>query len=1343
MGVLPKTEVPDKYRQTYVPPEWKGADSRNIIRRALSTVDLERWRGPVHVTNATLHNSGRPELHVEVADIQQQYASPWFAGKCLPDGFIEASGTSSVPCINIYGRTESGESICTHVWNFHPYFYVKSVRNLCPKKGARIALAVQDYVEHAVDPMRKKSRQAWLDSGGDGDDDDDNTTLAPPSLPPPANKTRLRNAMDIDDEDVEDVEEQHQQEEPRRHRFTRDPGTAVVSVEHIKRIQADDCLQKKWSFFKVTMRTPNLIRHARDLFMGANDNRVPIPGTNSGISNITFESSVLFENRFMLDRKVVGGGWCRINTDRYVVRGNDADRESRCTVEVDVDYRDLDGMSMDNPDDAIYFDRPSTFRILSYDLECAGKYGVFPNAAEDPIIQIGATTWTLGEETPGSTVSKTIFVIGSCLPIPGVRVVTCANEQECLNAFGLFIQSYDPDIITGYNTRGFDNPYLFDRATTTNAHELLYCGRNTRRPLEKREVTQLSRNTGDRKDFHVRFEGRVEFDVMLFIMKNYDRFSSFTLNAMAKEFLGDQKEDLHHSMITPLQHGSAKDRQRIAIYCVKDTVLPMEIANKITPFHQMVEFARETGVQMRQIQGKGSTIKTMTKILAECIKDDIVMPYMPDQDKIDYEGATVLDPKADFYDEPVSVLDFYSLYPAEMIAHNLCFSTRVPPDKLDHFSKDQIETCPAGHHYIRREVREGILTKVLESLLKRREIAKQLLAAAKEQGDLVAAARYNNRQLALKVLCNSVYGFTALEKNAVYFYYVAESTTAFGRDQLEQTKRFVETTFTRANGYPFDANVIYGDTDSVMVHFDMPIQGDPLDRSNPNERPVPSDATKEVIAQVIAYSKMIAEQCTKLFVKPNALEFENVYWPYLLLPVKKRYAGPFWTSSKGPSYTKVQGLESKRRDNCKAARDAQTACIDAILYELDPQKALACARAAIHNLRAGKTDLSDLIITGRLNKRQNNMSASERKKWKCISQQRYKQECDERGIYTTHMPHAEVDRLLRERTGMGYEIGDRVPYILKDSALHGEQDKVFRKAEDPLYFLENNLQPDHDYYTTQIINCTFNVLAPIFEGKTSSLDTQRTIEDTLGVAKTNEKQVHPRKRKSNAMSPHREDVSQPVKKPRQQLSIQSFFKNHQGGAVLAPPQKKRVVRTVRTDKDKAAKQVLAYGDHTKNLLRTGQHMRTILKHRSVAAEKFGTSLQQCIGCQQAIPGEVAESGLCNFCRPNASEIVPAYLKSFERVDDLCTSFWEQCRMCQQETRDIQEEGDNVSADEAEAEAAREPMDAMDVQARVNNTNDLVECNAITCENFFRRSFTRRDRDAMLPTVNILRQAWDW
>lgn len=77
---------------------------------------------------------------------------------------------------------------------------------------------------------------------------------------------------------------------------------------------------------------------------------------------------------------------------------------------------------------------------------------------------------------------------------------------------------------------------------------------------------------------------------------------------------------------------------------------------------------------------------------------------------------------------------------------------------------------------------------------------------------------------------------------------------------LERTKEFVEQKYTIANGYEHDAQVVYGDTDSVMVKFGTTNVKDTF--------PLAIEA---------------ADKCTDIFPDPIQLEFEKVYFPYLLM----------------------------------------------------------------------------------------------------------------------------------------------------------------------------------------------------------------------------------------------------------------------------------------------------------------------------------------------------------------------------------------------------------------------------------------------------------------------------
>ena len=132
----------------------------------------------------------------------------------------------------------------------------------------------------------------------------------------------------------------------------------------------------------------------------------------------------------------------------------------------------------------------------------------------------------------------------------------------------------------------------------------------------------------------------------------------------------------------------------------------------------------------------------------------------------------------------------------------------------------------------------------------------------------------SGRQLALKVSANSVYGFTGATVGRLPCLEISASVTSFGRNMIEATRQEVHDTYTIANGYSHDAEVIYGDTDSVMIKFGMP-------------------GTE--MKEVMDIATQAADHITsKLFIPPIKLEFEKVYFPYLLIN-KKRYAGLYST----------------------------------------------------------------------------------------------------------------------------------------------------------------------------------------------------------------------------------------------------------------------------------------------------------------------------------------------------------------------------------------------------------------------------------------------------------------
>lgn len=81
----------------------------------------------------------------------------------------------------------------------------------------------------------------------------------------------------------------------------------------------------------------------------------------------------------------------------------------------------------------------------------------------------------------------------------------------------------------------------------------------TNRSAVKETVTQTK--IGKRTFKSVNFEGRVPYDMIVVIKRDF-KLRSYTLNNVCQEILGEQKEDVHYSIITDLQNGDDQTRRR-------------------------------------------------------------------------------------------------------------------------------------------------------------------------------------------------------------------------------------------------------------------------------------------------------------------------------------------------------------------------------------------------------------------------------------------------------------------------------------------------------------------------------------------------------------------------------------------------------------------------------------------------------------------------------------------------------------------------------------------------------------------------------------------------------------
>ncbi|KAJ8347236.1 hypothetical protein SKAU_G00286370 [Synaphobranchus kaupii] len=770
------------------------------------------------------------------------------------------------------------------------------------------------------------------------------------------------------------------------------------------------CGMRPQDFLRITVATPRLIAPAKRL-LEQGFKFGPFPTQNY----TTFEANIDFEIRFMVDSEVVGCCWIQLPAGRYSVREERGTGEtdsrhptkvSLCQYEVDVAWVDL----ISHPAEGEW-QRIAPLRVLSFNIECAGRKGIFPEPDTDPVIQIASLVQRQGEKEP---FIRTVFTLQSCARIIGSQILCFSQEGQLLQSWAEFVRMVDPDIITGYNVQNFDFPYLLNRAAVLKVNLFPYLGRVRGIKSVLRDSNFQSKQMGRRENKTINTEGRVQFDLLQVLLRDY-KLRSYTLNAVSFHFLQEHKDAVQRSIISDLQMGNEQTRRRLAVCCLKDAYLPLRLLQKLMCVINYMEMARVTGVPLSYLLSRGQQIKVVSQLLRQASKHGFVMPVVKMEGGEDYSGGTVIEPEKGHYSMPITVLDFSSLYPSIMMAHNLCYTTLLKTGSIEKLgvSQEQYIKTPTGDYFVKSSVRKGLLPEILENLLSARKRAK---AELKKETDPFKKQMLDGRQLALKISANSVYGFTGAQVGKLPCLEISQSVTGFGRQMIEQTKQLVESKYTVSSGYQANAKVIYGDTDSVMLKLGV-----------------------ATVRDAMALGREAAAWVSTYFTPPIKLEFEKVYYPYLLIN-KKRYAGLYYSSSPD-TYDKMEckGIETVRRDNCPLVSNLINTCLQNILINRDPQGAVEHAKDVISDLLCNRIDISQLVISKELTR-----SARE---------------------YAGKQAHVELAERMRKRdAGSAPHLGDRVPYVII-KATKGVA--AYMKSEDPIYVLENNIPIDTQYYLDQ------------------------------------------------------------------------------------------------------------------------------------------------------------------------------------------------------------------------------------------------------------------------------------
>lgn len=545
--------------------------------------------------------------------------------------------------------------------------------------------------------------------------------------------------------------------------------------------------------------------------------------------------------------------------------------------------------------------------------------------------------------------------------------------------------------------------------------------------------------------------------VLYFLKKNYRQY---TLNAVALEVLSEQKADMPYSLIPKLYYdGTDDDRQRVGEYCYRDTDLADRIVAKLKVDITLIEMAKASKVHPEALIKKGQSKKVFTLIFFYCHTMEYLIPFyrVSTEGLLESEsvkGAVVLPAKSGFYTFPVITLDYNSLYPSIMQAENLCYSTFIPKHKLGNFQSTQYEIKKGdGHAFMTKETRMGVLPQILASLVSGRKAVRRKMEEPEIAKDKNQIAILDGRQLALKITANSVYGFTGALLGSLPSPEITGTVTGTGRYMIIASKDLVEATFTILNGYDGfkDAEIVYGDTDSIFIVFWHP------DR-----------------AECYRRGKLAEKMINNLWKDkpPHNIELEKMYAPKLLF-TQKRYAGLKFEFNKdgsvAKSYVEAKGIESVRRDNFLLVAELVSNVLKTVLVKKEPfvdpatgklmppdfgpekEKAASLARRAFQSLLLNQVEYGKLIVS-----------------------RKYSKEAHE---YHGLQPHVELVKKMALRDPTTAPKKDsRVPYVLIAGA---KDEPLAKRSEDPFYALQHSKPIDTDYYVSLLLKPVMRIFEPL------------------------------------------------------------------------------------------------------------------------------------------------------------------------------------------------------------------------------------------------------------------------
>ena len=206
---------------------------------------------------------------------------------------------------------------------------------------------------------------------------------------------------------------------------------AVLDVEIVKKCSMYGFhFTQQYPFLKVTVVLPKLVAPAKRLL----ENGITLQLYGFRAFQV-YESNIEYEIRLMVDTNVIGCNWIECPAGKYILRKpwyqgiekvmpQSCQSKSHVQIELDISWEYF----ISHPAEGDW-QKCAPLRVLSFDIECSGRQGIFPEAKHDSVIQIANMVMQQGQKDP---FIRNVFTLKNCAPIAGSDVRCFDKEDDLL-----------------------------------------------------------------------------------------------------------------------------------------------------------------------------------------------------------------------------------------------------------------------------------------------------------------------------------------------------------------------------------------------------------------------------------------------------------------------------------------------------------------------------------------------------------------------------------------------------------------------------------------------------------------------------------------------------------------------------------------------------------------------------------------------------------------------------------------------------------------------------------------------------------------------------------------------